>query len=535
MSKDTEIDMEEETWRRLLLQVDLEKQPLTGDGPAPAGEKNGSVKLKVPDVAFTGLSKEELMKVAGTPRRPPHNRVSSAAFACRWVLTHWMLLVLFWLGWVGMLAEAIVIIVQAPRCKPVPEMNWWNNGPLYQVSDLEAFCGGMEGLEAKLEQLAQIKVKGLVLGPFHRVQRDHYYTLDFKIIDPIFGTNDILNAVLKKAEKKDISVVLDLTPNYKGSSPWFSSDNEIVMEKLKVAAQYWMGRGVNGIKVPDMELASGFSGWSSLSAAIHSNGTADDKKKMALMGVVDGLSAVQVSDLVNTTDVDLVLPDLLSTKRDGVERIKAVDALSSQQRSVGWGLGASKLEPLSKVATSPDLRRLYQLLLFTLPGTPVFTYGDEIGLLPTNVSSYMMGLDKVPPKMIWDTEESIADEAADANRTERIDLRSWFKSLSDLRGKERSLLYGDYYPLESSASSLAFLRVWDQSERYITAVNWGKEPSKLKLTLPPTASTEGVVLPKMAKVKLSTDANMTAESSVSLESVSLGPEKAVLLQFPLVV
>ena len=26
------------------------------------------------------------------------------------------------------------------------------------------------------------------------------------------------------------------------------------------------------------------------------------------------------------------------------------------------------------------LLRLYQLLLFTLPGTPVFSYGDEIGL-----------------------------------------------------------------------------------------------------------------------------------------------------------
>lgn len=29
---------------------------------------------------------------------------------------------------------------------------------------------------------------------------------------------------------------------------------------------------------------------------------------------------------------------------------------------------------------SPQLLRLYQLLLFTLPGTPVFSYGDEIGL-----------------------------------------------------------------------------------------------------------------------------------------------------------
>lgn len=69
-----------------------------------------------------------------------------------------------------------------------------------------------------------------------------------------------------------------------------------------------------------------------------------------------------------------------------MQRIRDVDALHSQQRSVGWGLGASKLEQLSKVATSPDLIRLYQLLLFTLPGTPVFTYGDEIGLQAGDVS-----------------------------------------------------------------------------------------------------------------------------------------------------
>lgn len=30
-----------------------------------------------------------------------------------------------------------------------------------------------------------------------------------------------------------MSVVLDLTPNYKGSAPWFQNDDEIV-EKVKV-------------------------------------------------------------------------------------------------------------------------------------------------------------------------------------------------------------------------------------------------------------------------------------------------------------
>ena len=70
-----------------------------------------------------------------------------SSFVFRWVRTRWVLLVLFWLGWVGMLAGAVVIIVQAPRCKPIPTMNWWNEGPLYQISDVAAFSDGLKGRE----------------------------------------------------------------------------------------------------------------------------------------------------------------------------------------------------------------------------------------------------------------------------------------------------------------------------------------------------------------------------------------------------
>lgn len=61
-------------------QEEQEKQPMTGgeqraaDGAAAAdgAEKNGAVKLKIPEdeedqVEFTGLNKEELLRVAGTP------------------------------------------------------------------------------------------------------------------------------------------------------------------------------------------------------------------------------------------------------------------------------------------------------------------------------------------------------------------------------------------------------------------------------------------------------------------------------------
>lgn len=62
-----------------------------------------------------------------------------------------------------------------------------------------------------------------------------------------------------------------------------------------------------------------------------------------------------------------------------MERIKAMDTLNAQQRNLGWGLGAVQRGQLS-TQVNPALIRLYQLLLFTMPGTPVFTYGDEIGL-----------------------------------------------------------------------------------------------------------------------------------------------------------
>ncbi|KAI3376515.1 hypothetical protein L3Q82_016964, partial [Scortum barcoo] len=388
MSKDTELDMKDVE----LNELDPEKQPMTGDGQAAGGEKNGSVKLKVPEdeVTFTGLSKEELMKVAGTPG---------------WVRTRWVLLILFWLGWVGMLAGAIVIIVQAPRCKPIPEMNWWNHGPLYQISDVEAFSPEkLEGIEAHLDALNKLKLKGLVLGPLHTVQANQSNTLDYTRIDPEHGTEKALRSVLEKAHKNGISVVLDLTPNYRGINSWFHAvDVNEVMEKVKAAAEHWLDFGVDGIKISDFTVASRAADWSKLQAVIQGNRTEGSKNKL-LMGAVGGISAAEVSQLVNASGVDLLLSDLLSSKSGGEERIKAMDTLNSQQRSLGWGLGAAQNHQLSKQAGS--FIHLYHLLLLTMPGTPVFTYGDEIGLKAEQGVS--------PPKMIWDK----PNEGATPNKTE---------------------------------------------------------------------------------------------------------------------
>lgn len=483
-----------------LNEMDQEKQPMTGETPTGT-EKNGCVKVKVPEdteVKFTGLSKEELMKVAGT---------------AGWVRTRWALLVLFWLGWVGMLAGAIVIIVQAPRCKPIPEMNWWNQGPLYQISDVNEFSeSGLKGVEEKLDYLNQMKVKGLVLGPIHTVQADQSSTLELTSINPEFGSESDLISLMDRAHRKGISIVLDLTPNYEGVSAWFNNAASVA-ERLKEACEYWLNKGVDGIFLSHLNDIADTEAWPSVQSVFNKT---DGTKKRALMGSVTGLPVDYVSHLLNRSSVDLLLSGLPDPAEAGARQAQEIQLLYTDhlQTSLGWSLSGRTLGSLASRTPAAPVR-LYQMLLFTLPGTPVFSAGDEVGL-------------KAGEKLeaMWNLESQADDHNATATtvQEERTAVRDFFKALSDLKGKERSLLHGEYINLHSSPTSLAFLRVWDQSERFLVALNWGDGSVTMTLT--------NSDLPAEARVRASTDTeNLAVDRKVSVEKLELGPKQAVLLSY----
>lgn len=110
-------------------------------------------------------------------------------------------------------------------------------------------------------------------------------------------------------------------------------------------------------------------------------------------------------------------------------------------------------------------------------------------------------------------------------RAERLSCLTFFQSLSELRGKERPLLYGDYLLLSNSSSSMAYLRLWDQSERYVAAFNWAEEGTVLELN--------HAAFPQQAKVVVSTNTTaLPTDTSVELTNLQLGPRQAVLLHFP---
>uniref|UniRef100_A0A8D0A306 Solute carrier family 3 member 2b n=1 Tax=Sander lucioperca TaxID=283035 RepID=A0A8D0A306_SANLU len=453
-------------------------------------EENGSVKLKMPEeaeveeVKFTGLNKEELLRVAGTPG---------------WVRTRWALLV-------------------APRCRDLPDTAWWNGGPLYQIGNIQAFtdAGDLKGVEQKMGSLSQLKVRGLLLGPIHVAPPDEAMSLRFEEISSELGNLEQFRSLVQAAHKKGISVVLDLTPNYRGSSgPWFSNISVTnVAERLKVKTQLVFNKkSVGGL-------------WGAmLKPNLRKNKVWCVSR--VLIGVTERSAAEEVSALLSSSGVDLLVSRVLRPgNTDAGELAQSVQLLysSHSQTQLAWNLGGRAEGHLASLV-GPALVRLHTLLLLTLPGAPVVNYGDEIGLMDqvrTRTHSYLIH-SFTHIQILW-INIHIISKRCDGEML-RLGQR-FFRVLSELRGKERSLLYGDFLLLSNSSSSLAFQRVWDQSERYIAAFNWAPEEAALPLS-------RAAALPQRASVVLSTNASaLPADSSVDLTELRLGPGQAALLRFP---
>ncbi|XP_034721774.1 4F2 cell-surface antigen heavy chain-like, partial [Etheostoma cragini] len=208
---------------------------------------------------------------------------------------------------------------------------------------------------------------------------------------------------LRVCASAGISVVLDLTPNYRGSSgPWFSNVSVTnVAERLKSALVFWMNEGVDGVQLAGVERVAGVvpSLWSDIRAIVQ-NGTEEHPGKRVLIGVTERSAAEDVSALLSASGVDLLVSRVLRhSNTDGAELAQSVQLLysSHSQTRLAWSLGGGAEGHLASLV-GPALVRLQMLLLLTLPGTPVFNYGDEIGL---------MDQDTKFPRMLWDSDEEL--------------------------------------------------------------------------------------------------------------------------------
>lgn len=110
------------------------------------------------------------------------------------------------------------------------QRDWWESATFYQIyprsfkDDNNDGIGDLQGIIEKLPHLKDIGVTATWLSPiFKSPQVDQGYDIsDYKDIDPIFGTMDDFDQLVKSAKKLGIKIILDYVPNHTSDKHhWF--------------------------------------------------------------------------------------------------------------------------------------------------------------------------------------------------------------------------------------------------------------------------------------------------------------------------
>lgn len=101
-----------------------------------------------------------------------------------------------------------------------PEILPWQSGP---VTNRERYGGDLEGIRQKLSYLQNLGITGIYLNPVMEAETNHKYdTTDYTKIDPAFGDDETMAALVSEAHDLGIRVMVDAVFNHSGRkfAPW---------------------------------------------------------------------------------------------------------------------------------------------------------------------------------------------------------------------------------------------------------------------------------------------------------------------------
>ncbi|MEY3316807.1 MAG: hypothetical protein RLZZ503_9, partial [Actinomycetota bacterium] len=110
--------------------------------------------------------------------------------------------------------------------------DWWRSAVIYQVYP-RSFADGngdgmgdLKGITSRLESLASLGIDAIWLSPFMpSPQKDAGYDVsDYRGVDPLFGTLDDFDVMLKRAHELGLKILVDLVPNHSSDQhAWFQA------------------------------------------------------------------------------------------------------------------------------------------------------------------------------------------------------------------------------------------------------------------------------------------------------------------------
>lgn len=107
---------------------------------------------------------------------------------------------------------------------------WWESAVFYQIypksfrDTTGSGTGDLRGIIERLDYLEKLGIDGIWLSPVCRSpQVDNGYDIsDYCAIDPMFGTMEDMEELIREGKKRGISIILDLVLNHSSDQhPWF--------------------------------------------------------------------------------------------------------------------------------------------------------------------------------------------------------------------------------------------------------------------------------------------------------------------------
>nr|XP_002120584.1 4F2 cell-surface antigen heavy chain [Ciona intestinalis] len=504
---------------------------------------------------FTGLKKEELLAISNEPK---------------WVRARWVLFILFWLVWIAMLVGAILIVVNAPRCKPEPVPQWYQDTVVYEA-DVAEFAADFKGMENHLPYIQSLKSDAVLVSGAG---------------DPtgnLPGFDDLKKAMEDKSMKLMVDLVIDtlsISHTYFQTSAvsgctgnlcdffiWRPNSTDLNQEDSKFQWVYNEARGSN-YKASKSDANLAFINYGNAKASEYA---------MDLVGswFNKGIDGVQLRDLANVQESDILtnkiwkkyiedsnatvpralflyssaqpatqmLSDLsvngtntipspvqvnagpameVNKANSGKLIQNSITAWRSQSRSISAYTVSPLGGPLAEEKYGNKTASGLNLLVLTLPGVPVLRSGDEIGAQSS----------------VFEWPETITEESIPENTNQNTLLTT--KGVTVLRVAGIQCLQALRYDTQDADTTfnfldigndavVAFLRKWTTKAAVLVVSNMSPTEQTVAVNVAGGLLDKDDNLVKKTKVVVASS-DYSADAEVDLSALKLSPGTTVIFK-----
>ncbi|AGB42005.1 glycosidase [Halobacteroides halobius DSM 5150] len=411
---------------------------------------------------------------------------------------------------------------------------------------LKKWMGGdLVGLKEKLDYIDKLGVNAIWISPVYKGPYSHgYHPASFKKIDPHFGNKQIMKEIVKAAHKRGIKIIYDFVANHSSNRhpffqsalekgkrskyydwytftdwpnkyetfysikelPEFNNNNYQARNyMLNEVVAYWLNEiGIDGFRL-DYAKGPSYSFWVDFrhkvksikpNAYIFGEVWADRKKINSYAGELDGAVGFEMQGAFYDT---FIKDKSMAVLNKTVEQNQKV---YPDEYVINTFLDSHDMPRfIFEAGNNPQILKLAAAAQFTLPGTPIIYYGDEIALSQSGdhnkVNTWKDRYYREP--MPWDKEKQHLEKP-------NLAVKAYYKKLIKLRNQEIALRRGNYQSIHVAEDILVFARTY-KGEKIIVMINKGKSGQSFSVQkiLKQKLNAKDAVVNLMTDQKLTTD------------------------------